>query len=203
MQEEAAEIFRELEQKTGMEMLHGGGLLYMKPVGHPDIKEFVKYGELLSAKEINRLWPAFRIPDYIEGVFTKDAGVVRVKNALNGCRQESVRLGADLRFGQGVQSIDHANNIVTLEDGTRYTAKNIVVTCGATTDQFYQTTGQFQVRKQTINCYYLADKKDLPTAFLLEGLKETNGIMVFGTIDGPNYETYKVGNECDDLDPHL
>jgi len=43
----------------------------------------------------------------------------------------------------------------------------------------------------------------MPTCFLLEGLKETDGIMVFGTIDGPDYKTYKVGNECDDLDPHL
>jgi glycine/D-amino acid oxidase-like deaminating enzyme len=37
MQAEAVEIFRELEKNTGMEMLHGGGLLYMKPKGHPDI----------------------------------------------------------------------------------------------------------------------------------------------------------------------
>ncbi len=27
--------------------------------------------------------------------------------------------------------------------------------------------------------------------------------MVFGTVDGPDFQTYKVGNECDDLDPHL
>ena len=106
----------------------------MKPVAHPDIKEFMKYGELLSAQEINRRWPAFKIPDYIEGVFTKDAGVVRVKNALNGCRQESIRLGSDLRYGQGVKHIDHSKNTVILEDGSSYTAKNIVVTCGATTD---------------------------------------------------------------------
>jgi len=50
MQTESAEIFSQLSQATGLEMLRGGGLLYMKPVGHSDIKEFVKYGELLSAK---------------------------------------------------------------------------------------------------------------------------------------------------------
>jgi len=131
MQTEAAEIFRELEQKTGMEMLHGGGLLYMKPKGHPDIKEFLKYGELMSAAEINKKWPAFRIPEYIEGVFTKEAGVVRVKNALKGCREESARLGADLRFNTEVKHIDHASSTVTLADGSKYTAKHLVVTCGA------------------------------------------------------------------------
>jgi glycine/D-amino acid oxidase-like deaminating enzyme len=86
MQAEAVEIFRELEKKTGTEMLHTGGLLYMKPVGHPDIQEFMKYGEKLTAAEINRRWPAFTIPDYIEGVFTVEAGVANVKNALKGCR---------------------------------------------------------------------------------------------------------------------
>jgi hypothetical protein len=53
MQEEAVEIFRELERKTGNEMLVGGGLLYMKPKGHPDLVEFQKYGELLDASTIN------------------------------------------------------------------------------------------------------------------------------------------------------
>lgn len=27
--------------------------------------------------------------------------------------------------------------------------------------------------------------------------------MVFGTVDGDDFTKYKVGNECDDLDPHL
>jgi glycine/D-amino acid oxidase-like deaminating enzyme len=134
MQAEAVEIFRELEKKTGLEMLHSGGLLYMKPVGHPDIQEFMKYGEKLSSSEINRRWPALTIPDYIEGVFTVEAGVANVKNALKGCRQESTRLGADLRYGYSVKDIDHATSTVTLADGSKYSAKNIVVTCGATTD---------------------------------------------------------------------
>ena len=49
MQQESVEIFRELEHNTGMEMLKSGGLLYMKPKGHSDIAEFVKYGEHLTA----------------------------------------------------------------------------------------------------------------------------------------------------------
>ena len=132
MQKEAEEVFRELEVKTGKEILKRGGLLYMKPKGHPDLDQFVKYGELLSAAQINQRWPAFRIPDYIEGVFTEDAGVVRVKNALNGCRDETVRLGADLRFNSNVKHIDHASGTVTLSDGSQFTGKQLVVTCGAT-----------------------------------------------------------------------
>lgn len=54
-----------------------------------------------------------------------------------------------------------------------------------------------------IHCYYLDSVKDLPAAFLFEGLRATNGIMVFGTLDGEDFTKYKVGNECDDVDPHL
>jgi L-2-hydroxyglutarate oxidase LhgO len=63
-----------------------------------------------------------------------DAGVANVKNALKGCRSESVRLGADLRFNSKVKQIDHETSTVTLEDGSIYSAKNLVITCGATTD---------------------------------------------------------------------
>jgi len=37
----------------------------------------------------------------------------------------------------------------------------------------------------------------------MEDLQEAGGMMVFGTLDGENLTTYKVGNECDDIDPHL
>ena len=56
----------------------------MKPQGHKDIEEFLKYKgtQRLSAKQINKRWPAFKIPDYIEGVFTSEAGIVAVRIAL-------------------------------------------------------------------------------------------------------------------------
>lgn len=54
-----------------------------------------------------------------------------------------------------------------------------------------------------MHVYYLTDNAGLPAAFLMEGLEEAGGIMVFGTLDGENFSTYKVGNECEDIDPHL
>lgn len=51
--------------------------------------------------------------------------------------------------------------------------------------------------------YYLNENAGLPAAFLMEDLEESGGIMVFGTLDGPDFKQYKVGNECDDIDPHL
>lgn len=82
MQKESEEIFKEVASKTGNNVLHPGGLLYLKRQGHPELNVLERYGERLSAAEISRRWPALVIPDYLEGVFTKEAGVVKVKQAL-------------------------------------------------------------------------------------------------------------------------
>ena len=83
MQKEAVEIWREVETKVSKQILTGGGLLYIKKKEHPDFKELEKYGVKLSAKQIREKWPALVIPEYLEGVYTFDAGVVRVKEALS------------------------------------------------------------------------------------------------------------------------
>ena len=83
MQLESEDIFREVERKTGQELLHKGGLLYMSKKGHPDFKEFSKFGPIMSAAEINQKFPGIMCPDYLEGVLAPEAGVVRVKEALN------------------------------------------------------------------------------------------------------------------------
>lgn len=78
-----------------------------------------------------------RIPSYLSGVFSKEAGVTRVKVALEETRKLSVKKGADLRYGHNVVSVDHETSTVVLETGEKVRAKNIVICCGALTDQFY------------------------------------------------------------------
>lgn len=78
MQKESEEIFREVEKKTGHEILHPGGLLYIKKIGDPDLNTFEKYGKRLTASEMRQRWPSLNVPDYLEGVWTTDAGVIRI-----------------------------------------------------------------------------------------------------------------------------
>lgn len=58
------------------------------------------------------------MPDYLEGVFTEDAGIVLVKEALRDFKDHSIKNGADLRYNTEVVNIDHEKGIVTLEDGS-------------------------------------------------------------------------------------
>jgi glycine/D-amino acid oxidase-like deaminating enzyme len=79
-------------------------------------------------------FPAMVIPDYLEGVLAPEAGVIKVKEALQSARDLSIKQGADLRYDANVVAVNHDTCTVTMESGEKYTAKNIVVTCGATTD---------------------------------------------------------------------
>ena len=53
-----------------------------------------------------------------------------------------------------------------------------------------------------MHIYYLSDNEGLPAAFLLEDLPDTNGLIIFGTLDGEGLTKYKIGNELN-TDPHL
>ena len=61
----------------------------MKKPDHPDFKMYMKYGERLTADQINKRWPAMKVPSYLEGVFAHEAGVVRVKEALAAAKKLS------------------------------------------------------------------------------------------------------------------
>jgi glycine/D-amino acid oxidase-like deaminating enzyme len=61
-----------------------------------------------------------RIPNYLSGVFSPDAGVVQVKHALKGTHDLAIQQGADLRYSKNVVNIDHEKSIVTLETGETF-----------------------------------------------------------------------------------
>ncbi len=84
----------------------------MKRIGHPELDVMNKYGVRLSASEIMKRWPAMVIPNYLEGIWTTDAGVIKIQTALNMFKKSASDLGADLRYNSHVSSIDHANGTV-------------------------------------------------------------------------------------------
>lgn len=74
------------------------------------------------------------VPDYLAGVFSKEAGVIKVKNALECSRDLSIKQGAELKYNTSVIHVDHDKGVVTCDNGVKYYCKNIVVTCGALSD---------------------------------------------------------------------
>lgn len=79
---EAIEIWKEIERRVGEEILVKCGFLYVKRPDTKEFKEFLKYGKRMTAKEIRERWSEFRVPDYLEGAYSEEGGVVKVKVAL-------------------------------------------------------------------------------------------------------------------------
>lgn len=95
-------------------------MLYLKKPDTWEFKELAKYGEVLTNEQIMQRWPAMRIPKYLCGVFAKEAGVVKVKEAISLTQELAVHLGADLRYNKNVAHIDHEKGEVTLENGEKF-----------------------------------------------------------------------------------
>jgi hypothetical protein len=58
-------------------------LLYIKNPDTLQFKELSKYGKVMTPKQINEKWPSMKVPDYLMGVYSNEAGVVRVKEAIS------------------------------------------------------------------------------------------------------------------------
>ena len=134
-------------------------------------------------------WPALHIPEYLQGVFAKGAGVVRVKKAFEACRKMSEKRGGEFRYNSMVTNIDHMNGVVTLSTGETFKAKQIVVSSGINSEKFYQREKQFDHKAQLVGTVLLASSSGLPCNFMMEDHKLGFGEnLIFGTIEGENLD---------------
>lgn len=95
----------------------------------PNIKAMLENGKdrnWISGEEIMQKFPRFcNVPNDYVGCVTDDAGIIRVKHAINGYRILSQQMGAELRYKQKVEEVykDH----VKLANGDIYYSNHVVV----------------------------------------------------------------------------
>ena len=93
----------------------------------------------MTAKEIMKKYPGLHnLPDDYIGCIHDDAGIVRVKNAINGFRILSEENGADLKYNSKV--VEVSKNHVKLADGSTFNAEHVVVCGGAYTTELFDKT---------------------------------------------------------------
>jgi sarcosine oxidase len=135
----AYELWRGLEQECGVDLLHQVGLLQ---VGPPDgavvrgvLQSAVQHGlsvESLSAGEVERRWPGFRVPASMTGVFEAAAGYLRVERCVLAHLAAAKVHGAEFRFGSAVAARRSAANAVEVvtDAGQTYRAAKLIITAG-------------------------------------------------------------------------
>eukprot|EP00347_Sterkiella_histriomuscorum_P017703 403348322 len=199
MQAEALEIWREIEQKSGQELLRKTGMFWAAPY-NSDVYKFVtsqeEGGEKMNNQELKARYPALSgLSENMHGFFSKEAGIVRVQEALQAAKKLAIKQGATLIFNTEVKSVDKKNGIVTLENGQQFNGNNIVLSCGSFTDKFYQK-GEYSMIKDPQETYVFSDNSGFPPTFIILGEPSFNGHEMYGLYDGPNHELYKIGYEA-------
>jgi sarcosine oxidase len=89
---------------------------------------------VLSARELTRRYPAFRLPEDYVAVLQPDAGFVESEAGIRAHLRLAVAAGADMRTGESVLSIAQTGERVSVRTGRKtYEAGAVIVSAGAWT----------------------------------------------------------------------
>ena len=136
----AYELWDRLEDATGRKLLYRTGSL---DVGPPEGDVFAgslescrRHGldhQVLSAREVNQRWPAFRLPEGMSAVFQPDGGFLLPEECIVAHVEMASRLGARVHARERVlewEETAHGGVRVVTDRGS-YEADVLVVTAGA------------------------------------------------------------------------
>jgi sarcosine oxidase len=135
----AYELWRELEQVTGEDLLHQVGLLQVGPPAGAVVggvlesaRQHGLHVESLTAAEVCDRFPAFRVPEGSVGVFEPAAGYLKVERCVLAHLAAARQLGAEFRFGSAVTKWSESAGSITVETeaGERFQAAKLVITAG-------------------------------------------------------------------------
>jgi sarcosine oxidase len=122
--------------------------------------------ESLTAAEVMRRYPAFRLPDEISGILEHDAGVLRVEACVRAMLDDAVRHGATVHAAMPVLHWRAtADGVELTTDGASIRADNLIITAGAWATKFLKDMGlSLTVMRQTM--HWFAGPADVPIFML-------------------------------------
>jgi sarcosine oxidase len=132
-------LWRELEAEAGEHLLHITGAIDAGPPGsrvfEGSLESCRVHGlqhEVLSADELNRRFPGYRLPSDFQAVFQPDGGFLEPEKCIRSHAALSSGRGVRLITGTRVRSWSRDNGGVTLRlDDGEIRARQLVMTAGA------------------------------------------------------------------------
>ncbi|CAN5593512.1 N-methyl-L-tryptophan oxidase [soil metagenome] len=147
----AYDLWRELEHRTGRELLQITGLLM---VGH-EAAEIITGAqraarehdlplESLTTREIRTRYPMLRVQDDEIGAFEPDGGVLDPERCVQAHLDEASHAGAQMRFGSALENWEVTGDgvVVRLADGDSIESRSLVLSLGP---WFQETLGKLGV----------------------------------------------------------
>jgi sarcosine oxidase len=135
----AYELWRSLEQRTGMDLMRLVGLLMVGGEQSEVItgstraaKTYDLPVEYLTAAQIRARFPQLQVHGDEVGVYERNAGAVFPERAIRAHLDLARDQGAEMRFRTSIRAWEGDANAVTLDlsDGTRVRARSLVLTLG-------------------------------------------------------------------------
>src|SRR6478735_8599309 len=106
-------LWRELEAASGRRLLHVTGIAEIGPPAGPLVRGTLASArlhelshEVLSAPELMRRFPAFRVPQDYVAVLQPEGGILAAEHSLHAQLALAAAAGADIRSGETVQAIE-------------------------------------------------------------------------------------------------
>ena len=163
----AYELWRELEEATGVGLLRQVGLLQVGPPEGAVVRGVLESAKLhglavdsLTAQEAERRFPGFRVPAGSVGVFEPAAGYLRVERCVLAHLAAAKQDGAEFRTGISARSW-HAdgNGVRVVADHGEFTAGKLIITAGPWAPQLLADCGMsLQVRRKHVYWFPVGDR---------------------------------------------
>ncbi|MGL4242799.1 MAG: N-methyl-L-tryptophan oxidase [Beijerinckiaceae bacterium] len=159
----AAELWEEAGRAAGMQLFHKTGSLDIAPEGagfaESSVKSCIEHDlphEMLDKAEIERRYPAFRLPDGHVANWQPDGGFIASEKAIYAHAGLAMKDGAELRFNEPALSwkttADGGVEVKTAR--TTYTAGALVLTAGAWMPELVPALGRTEhIVKQAIGWF--------------------------------------------------
>lgn len=139
----AGELWDQAAEQFGTQLLHRVGMLYM---GRPN-EDFIQgiqvsasanrlHLETLSASEVYRRYPAFKVPEEYVGIFDAQAGWIDVDASISSAHSRAAALGVELVLEQPVEGWDaSADHIRVHLRHETVSASKLIITAGSWTSK--------------------------------------------------------------------
>ena len=198
------QLWREIEQETGTELLVRVGVLIISGPAKTSVthvQDFLdntvtaarRYGiahEILDAPAVRTRYPQFRLRDDETGYFEPGAGFVRPEACVAAQLALAQRYGADIRPNERVTGfVPRADHVVLTTEHNRYCTKKLVLAVGAWLPDFLEPeiARAFPVFRQAMYWFQPHDNSFRPQhfpAFIWELSGRSQPIYGFPDIDG-------------------
>ncbi|KAK3730842.1 hypothetical protein QZH41_009958 [Actinostola sp. cb2023] len=145
---EAFEMWRDIENKAGKELIKKVGLL---SVERPPFNELSKLTaivrslgvkcEVLSRDEIRKRFPCIKLGNHWNGTFEPEGGFIMASQALQAIQSQFVEFGGKLCDGEKVENIEPGSIVQIHTARNVYKAKSVIIAAGPWVNEVLKPLG--------------------------------------------------------------